>query len=791
MTLASLLLSNDGWLAPLGIVAAALLGILVWGYRAPAGRGFRGICLCLKLAGGLLLAFCALEPRWSGWRAQPGANLFAVVADNSAGLGVRDRGETSTRGEQLRQMLGSPDTGWQAELAGHFALRRYRFDARLEPVHGFEELTFDGGASGLGAALRALARRYRGRPLAGILLFSDGNATDIAGAPLDLTDVPPVYPVAIGRADRLRDLAVQSPRVSLSAFEDAPVSVYADVQTAGFDGETVAARLRDPAGQIVAELHHRVRRNPETIPFHFQLKPDRDGLLVYRLESGDAGALASGLAPTNSTEATLVNNRRWVIVNRERGPYRILYVAGRPNWEYKFLQRAIAADPQLDLVALIRVARREPRFEFRGRAGETGNPLFRGFDRQSREEAERYDQPVLIRLNTRDEIELRSGFPRVAEDLYAYHAVIVDDLEAEFFAPDQALLLQKFVSERGGGFLMLGGAESYQAGRYQRTPIGDMLPVYLDPADPPPAGSAWRIELSREGGLQAWARLRAQESDEQAVRLALPPLQVLHTARAIKPGASLIATGRDEAGQTQPALVVQRFGRGRSAALLAGDLWRWGMRDAAARRDLDQAWRQLLRWLVTDVPRPVDLEIEPPPDSLAGAVRLEARVRDPRYQPLDNAIVTLDVEPVEASSESPPRAFLSRLLVEPSLDEAGRYEAVFVPRAPGAYRASAAATNIQGAEVGRAEKGWTYDPLADEFRSLVPNRDLLERIARETGGEVITAGQIGDLVRRLPWRAAPIREPWSYPIWHTPLWFGLAIACFLAEWGIRRWKGWP
>jgi uncharacterized membrane protein len=40
-------------------------------------------------------------------------------------------------------------------------------------------------------------------------------------------------------------------------------------------------------------------------------------------------------------------------------------------------------------------------------------------------------------------------------------------------------LLQKFVSERGGGFLMLGGQESFHHGKYDRTPIGDMLPSIL------------------------------------------------------------------------------------------------------------------------------------------------------------------------------------------------------------------------------------------------------------------------------------------------------------------------
>src|SRR5262249_14821674 len=158
----------------------------------------------------------------------------------------------------------------------------------------------------------------------------------------------------------------------------------------------------------------------------------------------------------------------------------------------------------LQLVALIRIARREPKFTFMGRPGETSNPLFRGFGNQSPEEVERYDRPVLIRLNTRDELELRAGFPASAEELYAYHGVIVDDLEAEFFTPDQATLLQRYVSERGGGLLMLGGMECFQQGNYQRTPIGDMLPVYLERSTEAWPTGAVHLSLTPEGWLQPW-----------------------------------------------------------------------------------------------------------------------------------------------------------------------------------------------------------------------------------------------------------------------------------------------
>ena len=44
---------------------------------------------------------------------------------------------------------------------------------------------------------------------------------------------------------------------------------------------------------------------------------------------------------TSTVEATLANNRRLATVDRGGGPYRVLYVGGRPNWEFKFLRRAV------------------------------------------------------------------------------------------------------------------------------------------------------------------------------------------------------------------------------------------------------------------------------------------------------------------------------------------------------------------------------------------------------------------------------------------------------------------
>ncbi len=783
---AALTFSGSDWLLPASVILVVAGLILFWSYRASAPGPLRWVCLSLKAAGLIGLALCLLEPHWTGQRARPGANLFALMADNSQSLQIRDRGETRSRGEILQEVIDPSRTDWQATLSDNFELRRYHFDGRVQPTSDFSGLTFDGRSSSLGFALKNVSERFQGRPIAGIMMLTDGNSTDLRGQLPDLSGLPPVYPVLVGRSDRVRDLAIRQVQVSQSAFEDAPVSIQADVSAVGYNGRPVVARLIDRAGRVVQEQTMDARADGEIMAFRFQLKPDEPGLSFYQVSV----AVREAQGEVAADEATLVNNQRVLAVNRNKGPYRVLYVSGRPNWEFKYLNRAIMEDREIELVSLIRVAKREPRFDFRGRSGESSNPLFRGFGNQSAEDIERYDQPVLVRLNTRDELELSSGYPRTPEDLYNYHAIIVDDLEAEFFAPDQALLTQKFVSERGGGFMMLSGMESFQEGGYHRTPVGDMLPVYLDrTADPYPSGMVhW--QLDREGWLQPWARIRDNEADERARQEEIPSFGVINRVRGIKPGASVIATARDVDGTDLPALVVQRFGRGRTAGLTIGDIWRWGMQSVEAREDMDKAWRQWVRWLVADVPERVDLTIEPVEGDANGAVVVQARVRDPRFLPLDDASVMMEIEPVVIGSSGTDTGAL-RLQAEPSLSESGLYELTFVPRLTGGYKASAVVTNAVGAEVGRAEAGWSTDLAAEEFHSLAPNLPLMEEIARRTGGEVIDISRLNAFVRDLPSRNVPVMETWSYPIWHTPAVLLFAFACLLAEWGLRRWKGLP
>ncbi len=781
LQIAALYLAGREWLWPAAITGGLALCAVAWSYvRTPAPHLLRFACAVLKLLGAAILLLCLLDPMWSSERAKPGANVIAVVADNSLSMTLHDRNVTESRGDTLRRMVTGEGNLWLSRLGENFEVRDYLADTRLLPSQNFRELSFDGRGTALGHTLEQLLDHHHGQPLAGVILLTDGIAADPANME-KLRQLPPIYPVIFTRDNPARDLAITNSTVTQTSFEDAPVTIQADVAAIGFAGEEIVGQLipvepgkKEAEVKPIAAETATVPANGEKVVFHFQIRPAKTGVLFYRLK----------IAPKkpSTPEVTLANNESIITVDRGAGPYRVLYVSGRPNWEYKFLHRAVEADDQTQLVGLIRIANREPKFTFRGREGESSNPLFRGFGNQSKEDIERYDQPVFTRLNTVDEFELRDGFPKTPEELYKYRAIILDDLEAEFFTQDQMSLLQRFVSERGGGLLMLGGMESFRDGKYGRTAVGDMLPVYLDTKTETAPEGPLHLALTREGWLQPWARLRSNEADERQRLAALPEFAIFNRTGTAKPAATVIATVND-GHRDYPALVTQRFGRGRTAAMLIGDFWQSGLGDEKRQADLLKGWRQIVRWLVADIPDPVEIRAEPQPDG--ASVHLQVRARDPKFQPLDNATVTLKVSRPEAPTTEAPLT----LRAEPSTTEPGLYEATFIPRDSGGYRVDAAVVNESGAAGGGNATGWTSDLAAAEFRDLKPNRPLMEKLAQQTGGRVLSPDDLAAFARDLPSQHAPVTETWTRPLWHTPLIFLLALACFVSEWGLRRWKG--
>src|SRR5262245_6175367 len=268
LSFAAIVLSGREWLLPAGAFLLVAIILLTWTYlRAHADKKLRTACAFLKLLGLAALLACLLDPLWSSQRAKPGANFLAIVADNSQGMGIKDRGETRTRGAALTNLLAAQSGNWQNKLENSFQVRRYIFDSRLQRTKDFSELAFDGRASSIGASLKTVGERFRGQPLAGVLLLTDGNATDMPDGKLDTTGLPPIYPVVIGRDDTINDIAIQKVAVSQTAFEDQPVTVQAEVLAGGYGGRMLRAQLLDQDGTVVQELNQRATREANTFRF--------------------------------------------------------------------------------------------------------------------------------------------------------------------------------------------------------------------------------------------------------------------------------------------------------------------------------------------------------------------------------------------------------------------------------------------------------------------------------------------------------------------------------------------
>ena len=781
----SVILGDRAWLWPVLVLWMVAGGSVAAAYaRANWPVRRKTLAAVLKVVGIGLVLICLTEPLWSGTRVKPGENLFLVLVDESASLQIAQSSGEPTRGERIREAVSQrAPGGWQGVLEREFDVRRYTFGARLDAREAFDELRFTDAESRLHAATGMLGARFRDRPVAGVLLFTDGNATDSAASPADWQGFPPVFPVASGAAVDPFDVAIENVTVNQSSFEDAPVVVQANVRMTGdVDGEIVGQLVRED-GTIVQEARATLMQAGMAAPLRFEAPSTKRGVEFYRVRTALADQIEQFDDPSASDEVVLANNSQLVAVNRDPAPHRILYVSGRPNWEFKFLRRSVATDESLQLVGLVRIAKKEAKFEFRGRGRDRSNPLFQGFDADRETDTESYDEPVIVRIGTRDESELRNGFPKTPAELYEYQAVILDDVEAAFFTHDQLSLLEKFVSDRGGSLLMLGGADSFAHGRYGRTIVEDMLPFYLRGGrrENPKLGE-YRWKLTRDGWLQPWARLRRTEAEEEQRISRMPAFRTLSPAAVVKPAARTLAEVRDMVGNDYPALVAQQYGEGRTAALLVGDAWRWPLRRSDDEPDdYARAWRQLLRWLVVDVPRQVEIAAQQ--NSSSSTVQLVARVRDEEFDAVETAGVEFAVRNPDGTEH--------RIVAEPSADEPGRFGAEYAPREAGGYRVTAIVKDAVGAEAGRAETGWASDPAADEFRRITVNRSGLQAIADATGGEIVAPNDLADFVATLRKREAPVMEAWTAPLWHSPWLLLAAIGCLAGEWGLRRWRGLP
>ena len=114
------------------------------------------------------------------------------------------------------------------------------------------------------------------------------------------------------------------------------------------------------------------------------------------------------------------------------------------------------------------------------------------------------------------------GLPADIEEFEAFDLVVFSEAPASDFSDGQMKALETWVKNFGGGFLMLGGEESFGAGGYFRTSIAGLLPVRIEREEreetpvvallvildrsgsmSAPAGGQTKIALANEGAALA------------------------------------------------------------------------------------------------------------------------------------------------------------------------------------------------------------------------------------------------------------------------------------------------
>lgn len=726
----------------LALVAGAALVSAYLAYSGPAvplAPPARWTLRSLRASTSLLLVWCLLQPVTLAWSRTGRDGIVPILIDVSRSMGLADAGSGLTRlaraqalvSENLLPVLGRR---FRVELFGFGDALSDAPLGRLEPV---------ASRSDLAGALAALGERFAGRSLAGVVVVSDGAVAWRDRTGTSTIDVP-VFTVGVGADAVARDREVSSIAIGDASWPGASVDLTATVVSRGMGPGAVAVTLRERGRPVQVRLVE-VTADGAPIPVVFSVSPPTDVATVYTVE-----------VARDPSELTGENNARSLAVEPASRRRRVLIVAGAPGFEHSFLQRALEADPGLEVDALVRKGR-----DARG--------------------ADTY----YVRAPASRAERLLVGYPASREALFEYHGLVFANVEAEFFTRDQLALTADFVAERGGGFLVLGG-RSFEHQSWLRTPLEDVMPVDLADrgglavrAAGRPRRDWFRPLLTREGATHPVLRAGATTEDTERRWAALPPLASAALLGGPKPGAAVLAEVAGEGGLVRPLLAVQRYGEGRTMTFTGEAAWRWKMLLPADDDLYERFWRQAVRWLVAGAPERVSVTV--PRGAVPGeAITVRVAVRDAAFAPIPDATVR-----VRVSSAGETAHEVAALPVEGC---AGLYEATVTVGDAGVSWVEVTAR--RGDEpMGTAEAVLLVGGADEEFADPRVNRDVLRRVAEATGGELVEPDRpaaADDLADRLAARVEAREVPVRRELWHSVWTFLAASGLMCLEWSLRR-----
>jgi hypothetical protein len=491
----------------------------------------------------------------------------------------------------------------------------------------------------------------------------------------------------------------------------------------------------------------------------------------------DAGprTLTFRIAPQSGEQVTQNNAQQALVVVRDRRE-KILYVEGEPRYEMTFIRRAVANDSNIQMVTLQRTADNK-----------------------------------FLRLDVDNGEELAGGFPKTREELFKYRGIVLGSVDASFFTREQLQMLADFVGVRGGGLLLLGGRHAFGEGGYADTPLAPVMPVVIGGEAVPDSLTFLadiKAELTPAGAANAATQVAPTEEKSSERWKTLPPVTSVNFLRGLKPGAVVLLNGIVPDGQRadgpsghvrryeQPVLAYQRFGKGLAIALPVQDTYQWKM-DATIPVD-DQTfvtfWRQLLRWITSDVPNRVMVASQSDVASVREPISLTADVADSGYVMRNDAHVVAHLTTPSGTKRDIP--------MEWAVDRDGEYRATFTPDEAGNYQIVADAAPASGAKAvtdTTRDRGAASDPTyvrvnpaeqaSREFVDAEMRASLLQRISRETGGKFYTPSTVSSLPEDIALSKRGVTVVNQMDLWDMPFIFLMLVGLVCAEWAYRKKRG--
>ncbi|HTI39775.1 MAG TPA: glutamine amidotransferase [Vicinamibacterales bacterium] len=723
--------------SPAALVILAAIVLAFVSYRLLRSRvdwRRRAVLAAIRMAALAVILFCLFRPVLIVKAAVSQQNVVGVLIDDSRSMQIADEG--GTRGDFARRNFGDGGSAVMQSLSDKFLVRTFKFSSALSRISGGSQLAFEGTQTRLASAIESARQELAGLPVSGLVIVSDGADTtnaSVADALLSSkADALPVFTVGVGQEALSRDIQIGRVSTPRTALKGSSLLVDAIVTQTGYAGQTVTLDVED-GGRIVGSQPVRLPSDGDPLAVRVRFTASDAGPRVFRLK----------IAPQPG-EVVTQNNQRDVQIDVRDRRERILYVEGEPRWEMKFVSRAVADDPNLQLVTLQRTADNK-----------------------------------YLRLGVDGPDELVAGFPRTREELFAYRAVILGSIEASAFTADQLRMLAEFVDVRGGGLLLLGGPRAFAEGGYAGTPLADAMPVTLASGKTTPSLAELKVRPTRAGEAHAVTQL-GETLEASADRWkSLPPLTSVNFVDAIKPGATVLLSATDERRRDRVVLAYERYGRGKSIAFPVQDSWHWQM-DASIRagdKTHENFWRQMLRWLVDGVADQV--ECQPAADRVEPGQRVAftANVADNRFVDLNDAQVVAHVSSPSGQTTDVPMVWTG--------ERNGEYRATFATDVAGWYQATVDATR-DGKTIGSSTMHVRAAPDDAEYFDAAMHAPMLRRIAEETGGRFYTSRTMAALPEDMKYSGRGVTAVEERELWHMPVLLVAFLLLVCTEWGLRR-----